>query len=206
MGSGLVHGPLGAGTAHLCIDMQRLFAPGGPWPAPWAERILPQVVDLAARDPERSIFTRFIPPYDPTALPGRWQAYYRAWPDVTRDRLDPALLDLVAELARFHPPARLIDKTRYSAFSAPKLLPTLARLRADTLVLSGTETDVCVLATLFDAIDHGFRAVVAADAVCSSSDTGHDAVLSLLHTRLSLQVEVAETAEILEAWQVAAEV
>ena len=32
---GLVHGPLGENCLHLCVDMQRLFALGGPWAVPW---------------------------------------------------------------------------------------------------------------------------------------------------------------------------
>jgi hypothetical protein len=38
---GLVHGPLPDRTLHLCVDMQKLFAPGSPWQVPWAERVLP---------------------------------------------------------------------------------------------------------------------------------------------------------------------
>ena len=70
-------------------------------------------------------------------------------------------------------------------------------------MLTGAETDVCILATLFDAVDYGFRVVVARDAVCSSSDAGHDAVLHMLSQRLSIQVEVAEMEEILSAWRTA---
>jgi hypothetical protein len=32
---GKLKGVPGIGTVHLCIDMQRLFAPGGPWSTPW---------------------------------------------------------------------------------------------------------------------------------------------------------------------------
>lgn len=42
--------------------MQRLFAEGGPWPTPWMPRVLPTVEKLVTRAPERTIFTRFIPP------------------------------------------------------------------------------------------------------------------------------------------------
>ncbi|MFG1272751.1 cysteine hydrolase family protein [Xanthobacter flavus] len=202
MGQGL-RGAIGPRAAHLCVDMQHLFGPGGPWPAPWAPRILPVIVELAGRAPARSLFTRFIPPHTAEALPGSWRQLYSKWREVTRQELAPELLDLVPELRRFTPPARLIDKTRYSAFSSPALLPTLAHLGADTLVLSGAETDVCILATLFDAVDYGYRVVVARDAVCSSSDAGHDAVLAMLSQRLSAQVEVADAEEILSAWRTA---
>ncbi len=31
---GLLHGPLGSGCIHICVDMQRLFAAGSPWAVP----------------------------------------------------------------------------------------------------------------------------------------------------------------------------
>jgi nicotinamidase-related amidase len=50
--------------------MQRLFAEPGPWFVPWMPRIMPNVVALAQRHPERLILTRFIPPSKPGDLPG----------------------------------------------------------------------------------------------------------------------------------------
>jgi nicotinamidase-related amidase len=71
----------------------------------------------------------------------------------------------------------------------------------DTLIVSGSETDVCVLSTILDAVDLGYRIIMARDAVCSSSDASHDAIVDLFHRRLDVQVEVAEVAEILEGWR-----
>jgi len=42
--------------------------------------------------------------------------------------------------------------------------------------------------------------VIARDAVCSSSDATHDALMKLYHERFSIQIEIADTAAILEAW------
>jgi len=55
--------------------------------------------------------------------------------------------------------------------------------------VTGSETDVCVLATVLGAVDHGYRVIVVTDAVCSSSDEGHDAMLKLYRERYSLQIE-----------------
>jgi nicotinamidase-related amidase len=123
--------PLTERTVHLCIDMQRIFAPGGPWAAPWMERVLPVVTEVAGRSPERTVFTRFVTPQQPEAMPGMWQRYYRRWRETTRDRIDPSLLDLVPSLARLAPPATVIDKTRYSAFAEPQLLQHLRERGAD---------------------------------------------------------------------------
>ena len=43
-------------------------------------------------------------------------------------------------------------------------------------MITGAETDVCVLATVLGAVDYGYRVVLVTDAVCSHSDTGHDAL------------------------------
>src|SRR5215203_2816804 len=71
--------PLTEKTVHLCIDMQRLFSSEGPWATPWMERVLPVVVEIASRFPERTVFTRFITPRRPEDMPGMWQKYYQRW-------------------------------------------------------------------------------------------------------------------------------
>ena len=34
---GELKAPIGPNTAHLCIDMQRLFSDEGPWPMAWTD-------------------------------------------------------------------------------------------------------------------------------------------------------------------------
>jgi nicotinamidase-related amidase len=52
------------------------------------------------------------------------------------------------------------------------LIEHLRQREADALIVSGSETDICVLATVLDAVDLGYRVIVVRDAVCSSSDEG----------------------------------
>ena len=80
----------------------------------------------------------------------------------------PDLLDLIPPLRRFVPPARVIDKYAHSAFEAPIFQKTLDELRADTIIFTGVETDVCVLATALTAIDRGYRTILVSDAIASS--------------------------------------
>jgi nicotinamidase-related amidase len=50
------------------------------------------------------------------------------------------------------------------------------------------------------AIDVGFRVIVATDALCSSVNETHDAIIDFYHERLSEQIEAAEVDEITDAW------
>ena len=111
-------------------------------------------------------------------MPGTWRLYYEKWCETTRDHLDVRLLQLMPDLGKLALPATVIDKTRYSAFFEPFLLQHLRARQADGLVVTGSETDVCVLATIMGAVDHGYRVILVRDGVCSSSDQGHDALRS----------------------------
>jgi nicotinamidase-related amidase len=201
MGDRLLPYPLTERSVHLCVDMQRIFSAEGPWPTPWMNRVLPVVAGLASRHPERTVFTRFISPERPDQMPGMWQRYYTRWRLATRECLDLQLLELMPPLASLCPPATVIDKTRYSALAEPSLLAHLREREADALIVSGSETDVCVLATVLDAVDIGYRVIVVRDAVCSSSDEGHDMLMRLYHARYTEQIETADAATILARWE-----
>lgn len=195
----LKYGPL-QDAVHVCVDMQRLFVEPTAWATPWAERVMPMVEALCAHQPERLVFTRFVPMRNAESAPGTWRRYYERWPDMTLDRLPPPLLELAQPLAGFCPPALLFDKWVNSPWYDGALAPLLLGRGVTTLVVSGLETEVCVLATVLGAIDHGFRVVIAIDAVCSSADETHDAMTRIYESRFGMQVEVAATAEIVEAW------
>jgi nicotinamidase-related amidase len=71
----------------------------------------------------------------------------------------------------------------------------------NTLIITGSETDVCVLATVLSAVDLGFRVVLVRDAVWSSSDEGHDALLEVCHRRYSEQIETTDAETVLRLWR-----
>ena len=73
--------------------------------------------------------------------------------------------------AEFH-----IKKRRYSAFFGTELEIVLKGYGADTVILFGGLTDVCVHYTAVDAHQHDYRVRVATDAVGGSSQRAHDAV------------------------------
>jgi nicotinamidase-related amidase len=184
----------------LCVDMQNLFAEETPWRTPWMARVRPVVAELARYTAHATIFTRFIPPHDPSEAAGSWQRYFERWRELTRQHVDPRLLELVPELQELVPPAVVFDKQVYSPFHDGRLTHYLQRRGIDTLVISGTETDVCVLAAVLAAVDQGYRVIVALDALCSSSDDTHDALMKLYGNRFGQQIEMADTETILSQW------
>ena len=104
------------------------------------------------------------------------------------------------ELARYSPPALVVDKPAYSAFFGSRLGHLLVERHVGTVVISGAETDVCVLSTVLGAVDLGFRVVIVQDALCSSSDTGHDALMTMYRTRFNEQIDLVSTEELFEMW------
>lgn len=198
---GFVHGPLGDRCLHLCVDMQRLFEPGQLWAVPWLEKVLPALEALCAHRPEQTLFTRFIPAARPDEGRGAWARYYRRWAAATLQEVGVDAVRLVPALERFVPPARVLDKQVYSPWTEGQLDALLEPAGLDALIITGGETDVCVLATALGAIDRGFRVILVADALCSSSDETHDALMELYLRRFSEQIEVADTGEVLDRWR-----
>ncbi|NBW07169.1 MAG: cysteine hydrolase [Caulobacteraceae bacterium] len=180
--------------------MQRMFAESTPWQTPWMERVLPVIVRLCEAKADRTCFTRFVPARSAEAAPGAWARYWARWPEMTLDRLDPDFVELVPALAAFVPPARVLDKRIYSPWIETGLDAALRAGGVDTVVVTGAETDVCVLATVLGAVDRGYRTLVVTDALCSSADSSHDALIDLYHQRYGEQIETVECAQLLEVW------
>lgn len=63
--------------------------------------------------------------------------------------------------------APVIAKTGFSCFEEPGFRTALAARSRKTLVFCGIESHVCVLQSVLDALDRGFKVCLAADAVTS---------------------------------------
>ena len=196
----LRYGRPGDTAIHLCVDMQRMFAESTEWKMPWLPRVLPNIVAITEAHPDRTVFTRFIPAKSPGQGAGMWRRYYERWASMTIDALGPELIGLVPDLARFVPPSRTFDKHVYSPWTGTDLHQKLRGAGIDTIAITGGETDVCVLATMLGAIDWGFRVILITDAICSSTDETHDAMMSVYLNRFGEQVETVTTETLLESW------
>ena len=86
--------------------------------------------------------------------------------------VDPAL--------GMRPDDYLITKRRYSCFFGTEFEILLKGLEADTLILIGGHTDVCIHYTFVDAHQHDYFCRVVEDTVAGSSTAAHEAALNAM--------------------------
>ena len=88
--------------------------------------------------------------------------------------------DLAREVLGVRKNDYLIQKRRYSAFYGTDLEILLKGLKADTLILTGGLTDVCVHYTFVDAHQGDYFCRVIEDCVAGSSLEAHNAALKAM--------------------------
>ncbi|MEL7466474.1 MAG: cysteine hydrolase [Pseudomonadota bacterium] len=74
----------------------------------------------------------------------------------------------------------IVPKRRYSAFFGADLEILLKGLKAETLILVGGLTDVCVHYTFVDGHQHDYFVRVAEDCVAGSSEAAREASLNAM--------------------------
>jgi nicotinamidase-related amidase len=94
----------------------------------------------------------------------------------------------------------MLDKHVYSPCTGIAPHMQLRDAGINTLVITGGETDVCVLATTLGAIDWGFRVILVIDGLCSPADETHDTMMNICRNRFGEQVETVTTDTLLESW------
>ena len=196
----LPFGPLDARALHICIDMQRIFLEPGPWYGEACLSVVEPQRKLIAHAPGRSLFTRFITAHSVDDASGCWRQYYRHWQAITQDEAGAAILDICEELSPLAHEGNVYDKIGHDAFKSEEFCKRIVREKPGTLILSGIETDVCVLATAMSAIDLGYRTIIATDAVASSVAESHTATLAHIYPRFDQQVELASVDTIIRCW------
>ena len=93
----------------------------------------------------------------------------------------------------------VVPKKRYGAFSGNNLAFLLANLGVETLVLTGVETEICVLATAFHAFNEDYGVVVVSDATKGLDDDCAQAALTIIAREVGWVATAAEVADALSA-------
>jgi nicotinamidase-related amidase len=159
--------------AVLVIDMQRDFVDAGaPIECTGARDIVPAIADLldAARDLGIPvIYTQERHRADGIDLELSNEEPAHCLEGTAGLEIIPALLPREGDY--------VIVKRRYSGFFATDLDLLLRSLNADTLVLCGAATDVCVRATAQDAHQLNYRVIVPPECVAGTTADQHQAAL-----------------------------
>ncbi len=94
----------------------------------------------------------------------------------------------------------VVTKQYASAFFATSLAPTLHAWGVDTVVLCGLSTSGCVRASALDALQHGFRPMVVAEACGDRAAGPHEAALFDLDAKYADVVGERDAVGRLSTW------
>jgi nicotinamidase-related amidase len=165
-------------AALIVVDMQNDFVRvGAPLEVPDARETIEvhrMLLDWFRERKRPVVFTRFIAGPSPTLMWNWspqiappvcccWPGFQRSYGDVEGERDCAAVIDELAPL----PEEAQVDKYGYNAFHRTRLTDLLHAHAVDSVVITGTVTQVCVEDTARGAFHEGFQAAVIADAVSS---------------------------------------
>jgi nicotinamidase-related amidase len=193
--------------ALLIVDMQNDFVrKGAPMEVPDAQTTLPQHRDLLGfcrktgipiiytkfvAGPKRTLMWEWSPQLEPP-IRACQRGYRRYYDDVGKE-LD--CTDIVDEIYPA-PSDYVVEKYGYGAFSHTNLEDILRSLHVESLVVTGTVTQICVEETAREAFHHGYRTTIVADAVSSYLPDLHASALKNFALKYGW---VSPTAEVLQA-------
>ena len=174
--------------ALVIVDMQNDFVrAGAPMEVPDARDTIPQHKQLIAFCRKTGIpiiYTRYLATANPSLI-WEWSpqleepllackpGHERYYADVDRT-LD--CVDVIDEIYP-QPGDHIVDKYGYGAFHNTNLGDILRSLGVESLVITGTVTQICVEETGREAFHHGYRTTLVSDAVSSYMPDLHAATL-----------------------------
>lgn len=184
-------------TAVVVVDMQNDFIT--PELFPNADELMPRLrafIEEARQAGARLVFCRVN--HDETTDSAAWKSRYDA------GEYRRTLCRTGTPGAEYHPdfqpePGDIdIIKHRYSAFVGTNLELELRSLGIQTLVFTGTATNICVESSLRDAYQRDFYTVLVDDCCGTDSEELHQATLENVRRNFGL---VATSNEVVRAWR-----
>jgi ureidoacrylate peracid hydrolase len=191
-----------ARTAHIIVDLQNGFMePGATVELPVARDIVPNVNDIckAVRAAGGiNVFIRFL--IDEQAQTS-WSSYFADF--ASPERREAMIETFGRDCHGFalwpdldvKPDDLIVDKTRFGAFvpGSSQLHEILRARGIDTLIITGTATNVCCESTARDAMQMNYKVIFVADGNAARTDAEHNATLDNMVVRFA---DVMTTAEL----------
>jgi ureidoacrylate peracid hydrolase len=193
-------------TALLVIDMQNYFVkPGHQGEVALAREIVPNINRLAAELRRRGGHAVFI--RNGTADTRQSWSIYHEWL-LTPERMQRRYEDMAedgAGLEFWHaldirPEDAKLTKKRYSAFiqGSSDAERHLRDRGIDTVLITGTATNICCESTARDAMMLNFKTIMVADGLAAQTDQDHNASLSAFYGQFGDVQTVDEVIQSLE--------
>ena len=199
-------------TALLVVDLQRAFLePGEAMEVPPARDVVPRIGELIAIFRDKGlpvVFTRFTYSAEAPLLVGELHPEHRpVTPGAPAGFGRPSSSclegqDNVRILPDLEPRADelVIDKRYYDGFNGTVLDGALRARGITTLVVTGTMTDICVLATVVGGFNREYRMVVVEDGVATLWPGIQDATLDILGRAYARVTSAKAVADQLAGW------
>jgi ureidoacrylate peracid hydrolase len=200
-------------TALVVVDMQRGFVdPGEAMEVPPARPCVPVIralVDLFRGKRLPVVFTAFVYSPDLPLLVGELHPEHRpAEPGAPRGFGVPSSsclegtpsADVVEALAP-RPDEPVIRKRWYDAFAGSALDGVLRARGVTSLVVTGTMTDICVLATVIGAFNREYRVTVVEDAVATLWPEIQRATLDIVARAYARVVSPRQVIDTISSWR-----
>lgn len=190
-------------TAHIIVDLQNGFmAEGAAVEIPVAREIVPDVNRICAAVRAAgglNIFVRYLVDDE---VKNTWPIWFRKFGNAKREHEYDSTFKRGCSGFELWPgldvkPQDLIvDKTRFGAFvpDSSNLHEILQERGIETLIITGTATNVCCKSTARDAMQMNYKIIFVADGNAAATDAEHNATLNNMYV---LFADVMKTDELL---------
>jgi ureidoacrylate peracid hydrolase len=179
---------VGSRTAHIVVDLQNGFmAPGQPAEIPTAREIVPNVNRISAALRAAGGLNVFIQNTIDAETHKSWSNWFKRQDPARSPRMNEAFA--VGSFGHAVWPGLevgysdiKVQKSRFGAFvpGASELHAILQVRDIDTLIITGTATNVCCESTARDAMMLNYNVIFVADGTATHSDVEHNATLGNL--------------------------
>ena len=178
-----------ARTAHVVVDLQNGFmAPGQPAEIPAAREIVPNVNRISAAVRAAGGLVVYI---QNTIDPAAKEAWSNWFTHMTGEKRRDAMDVAFAEGSYGHalwpglevlPGDIRVKKNRFSALipGASELHSVLQKRNIDTVIITGTATNVCCESTARDAMMMNYKVIFVSDGTATYNDDEHNATLGIM--------------------------
>ncbi len=194
-------------TALVVIDMQNVWVQEGqPAYTPCCQGIVPNINRLAKAVRHAGGQVYWVRAIYGGAASENWSAYLDFFSPEHMKAMTAALTEGAEGARLWHeldvqPGDEQVIKNRFSALiqGASDLEPRLRARGIDTLVITGTATNVCCESTARDAFMLNFKTIMVSDGNATASDEAHNAALNGLFNRFTDVFSTDEMMALLEA-------